>query len=100
MPGAGSYGALHVELVALAEPARDRRDQLGLPALGDVQESGRARPGVEVLVGAADRELGAGGAQADRQRAGRVREVPDESGRRAARQRAVTAARSSSAPVR
>ena len=44
--------------------------------------AGRARAGVEVLVGAADGQLRARAAQVDRHRAGGVREVPDQ--RRAA----------------
>ena len=51
--------ALHRELVALAEPAPDRRAQLRLALLRDVEVGGRAGAAVEVLVGAADRELDA-----------------------------------------
>ena len=80
--GVGVVAALHRELVALAEPAPDRRAQRRLALARHVEVAGRARPGVEVLVGAADGELGAGGAQADRDRARRVAEVPDQ--RRAA----------------
>ena len=83
--GVGVVAALHRELVALAEPAPDRRAQLRLALARDVEVAGRARPGVEVLVRAADGELRAGGAQADRDRAGRVAEVPDQ--RRAAPRR-------------
>ena len=49
----------------------------GWTSCADVQEGGRARAAVEVLVGAADGQLDAGVAQVDGQRARRVAEVPD-----------------------
>ena len=72
----GVVGALHRELLALAEPAPDRRLQLLLQLLAHVEERGRARAGVQVLVGAADRQLHAPFGQLDRHDADRVREVP------------------------
>ncbi len=80
-------GALHRELVALAEPAPDRRAQLRLELARHVQERRRSRPGVEVLVGAADGQLDAAPAQVDRDRAGRMAEVPDHAGAVRARRR-------------
>ena len=52
-------GGPHRELVALAEPALDRRAQLLLQLPAHVEERGRAGPGVEVLVRAADGEVDA-----------------------------------------
>ena len=40
-------------------------------------ERRRARPAVQVLVAAADREVGIDAVQVDRHRAGRMREIPD-----------------------
>ena len=56
----------HRELVALAEPALDRVAELGLELAPDVEEGGRAGAAVEVLVGAADREVDAGCLEVDR----------------------------------
>ena len=47
----------HLERVGAAQPAPDRRRERLLEALVDVEERGRAGPAVEVLVGAADREV-------------------------------------------
>ena len=96
--GLGVVVALHRELVALAEPALDRRAQPVLERGGDVEVGGRARAGVEVLVGAADRQLGA------RSRAARpAPRRPSGSGPRSAsrprsRAAAWSAGRSASAP--
>ncbi len=68
--------AVHGELVALAEPAPDRLAQARVQVPPHVQEGGRARSGVEVLVGAADGEIGTGRGQRYRYRAGRVAQVP------------------------
>src|SRR5918995_7408567 len=50
----------HGELLALGEPAPDRRAETLLELGADVEERGSARPGVEVLVRAADSKVGAG----------------------------------------
>ena len=49
-------------------------------ARGDGDEGGRAGSGVEVFVGAADREIGIGRGEIDGDCAGAVREVPDGEG--------------------
>ena len=81
-PAADARAALearaHLELVRLCEPALDRRSELVLELAPDVQERGRAGPAVEVLVRAADREVDAVRGEVDRDRAGRVREVPQD----------------------
>ena len=59
MPRLGLVVRPHRELVALAEPALDRRAQRVLQGSAHVEEGRRARAGVEVLVGAADGEVGA-----------------------------------------
>jgi hypothetical protein len=74
----GLVGPFHLELVALAEPALDRGAQAGLAVLSDVQVGGRARPSVQVLVGAAHRQLDAPPAQVHGHGAGRVAEIPDQ----------------------
>ena len=66
----------------MAEPARERLAQAlavhprGVPRMGP-DKGRRAGAAVEVLVAAADREVGAGGVQVERHGAGRVRQVPD-----------------------
>ena len=61
----------------MAHPARQRLPEaLGMPRMRP-HESGRAGAAVEVLVAAADGEVGIGALQIHRQRAGRMREVPD-----------------------
>ena len=59
-PGAISNGS------SPAQPAPDRLAQARLVLGADVQERRRARAAVEVLVGAADRQVGAGGVERDR----------------------------------
>ncbi len=61
----------------MAEPAGERLAGLLLPALGHEQEGRRARPAVQIFVAAADREIGPGGVQLDRERAGAVRQIPE-----------------------
>ena len=86
MPGCALEGRAHLELVALREPALDRRSELVLELAPDVEERGRAGAAVQVLVGAADREVDAvrvrGSTGID---AGGVRQVPQDerAGRRA-----------------
>jgi hypothetical protein len=59
------------------EPAPDRLAQLALQLSPDVAEGRRTRPAVEVLVGAADGEVGTGPGEVDRHRADRVGRVPE-----------------------
>ena len=80
--GRRPVGRRELERRGMAEPARERLAQtLAIHSRGVLRmrphEGGRARPAVEVLVAAADREIGAGAMQVDRHRAGRVSEVPD-----------------------
>ena len=79
IPGAGSYGRSMKNCSVLAEPALDRRAQRA-PAR-HVEVAGRARAGVEVLVGAADGVADAALVQLDRDRARRMAEVPDHRAR-------------------
>ena len=72
---------LHGELVPPAEPPPDRRPQLALMLGPHVEERGGARPAVQVLVRAADGEVGAGALQIDR-------DGPDSMGKVPQRQRA------------
>ena len=72
-----------IERRGVAEPARERLAQLlAVHARGVArmrpQERRRAGPAVQVLVAAADREVGIGAVQVDRHRARRVRQVPDD----------------------
>ena len=60
----------------MAHPARQRRPDAVDVRGRDVDEGRRPGSAVEVLVGAADREVGAGGAQVDRQRARRMGQIP------------------------
>ncbi len=64
------------EGVGVAEPAGQRVAARFLQVASDIEESRGARPAVEEFVAAADREVGAGGPQLDRQGAGAVGEVP------------------------
>ena len=82
MPVGRLVGRPHRELVALAEPALDRRAQPLLQVAAHVEERRRPRAAVEVLVGAAHGQVGAGVGQPDRHRADRVREVPEHAARR------------------
>ena len=68
----------HRELVLLREPAPDRRAQLPLEARADVEERGRPRAGVQVLVGAPDGQIGADRVEVDLDRTGRVAQVPED----------------------
>src|SRR6185437_11737524 len=70
----------HRELVALAEPAPDRLAQPVLQLAAYVEDRGGAWPGVDVLVGAADREVGTARVELDRHRADRVAQVPQHEG--------------------
>jgi hypothetical protein len=81
----GVVGTLHLELLALAEPALNRRAQPGLALGGDVEIGRRARSGIEVLVGASDGELDPPVPELDGDGAGGVAEVPDHRRRSAAR---------------
>jgi hypothetical protein len=62
----------HGELVALPEPALDRLPEPVLVLASHVQEGRRARPAVEVLVGAADGQVRAGALEIDGDRADSV----------------------------
>ena len=69
----------------VAHPAGQRRaGRLGM-LRRDIDEGRRAGSAIQIFVGAADREIGVGAGDIDRQRAGRMREVPD--GQRARRMR-------------
>jgi hypothetical protein len=70
----------HRELVALTEPPLDRGPQLLLEVAPHVEEGRRARAAVEVLVGAADGQVGVRGREPDRHGAGGVRQVPEHEG--------------------
>ncbi|CAB4901157.1 unannotated protein [freshwater metagenome] len=67
-------GRPHVELVAGAEPALQRLPEPVLQLAADVEERRRTRAAVEVLVGAAHRQVGRRQVHLDR--AGGVAEVP------------------------
>ena len=72
----------HQERVLGAHPALDRLGECVEVALGDVAVGRGARAAVEVLVGAADRQVGLPRVELDRHRAARVREVPQARARR------------------
>ena len=61
----------------MSEPARQRRSELRLQPLGDVEEGRRARAPVQELVAAADRQVRLRRAEPDRHGAGAVAEVPE-----------------------
>ena len=69
-------GRPHGELVLLAEPALHRLVQLFLQVSPDIEERGRPGAGVEVLVGAPDRQVGAAPVEVHRHRAGGVAQIP------------------------
>ena len=99
IPSAGSKLGRHPELLAMAEPAPDRLVQARLQFLAHVDERRRAGPAVQVLVAAADGEVGAARLQGHGHRAGRMAHVPEDQGPGRMRDR-VTSAMSSSAPER
>ena len=74
--GGGNVAVGEGERLGMAHPARQRRGEAVLPARRDVEIGGRAGAAVQIFVGAAHREVGAGAVQVDRDRAGRVAEVP------------------------
>ena len=91
---------LERERLGVAEPAGQRLARLLVPALGDEEEGGRPWPAVEVFVAAADREIGAGGVQLDRHRAGAVGQIPQRERAALRAPRAVRRAMSCSRPLR
>ena len=74
--GRGSVRRIERERPGVAEPAGDRLPDLLVPALGDEQERRRPGPAVQILVAAADRQIGAGGMEIDRQRRRRCARGP------------------------
>ncbi len=77
-PAAGAVVAVEGEGRLVAQPAgQGRASDLGVPR-GDVDEGRAAGAGVEVFVGAADREIGPAASDVDRQRAGGMGEIPDD----------------------
>ena len=104
MPGGRPVARRELERRRMAQPARQRLAQLlAVHARGVARmrpdEGRRAGAAVQVLVAAADREVGVGVVQGDRHRAGAVREVPDASAPAACAAR-VIAAMSCMRPVR
>ena len=71
-------GRSHRELLPLPEPAPDRRTQLLLQLPTHIEERGRAGTGVQVLVGAADREVDARRFELDRNDARGVAHVEQQ----------------------
>ena len=71
-----SVARLERERLGVSEPARDRRRGGSGEPRRCVEEGRAARAAVEVLVGAADREVDVTPEEVDGDRAGRVREVP------------------------
>ena len=69
-------GRPHRELVPLAEPALHRLVQLLLQVVTHVKERGGPGPGVEVLVGAPDRQVGAAPVEVHRHGAGGMAQIP------------------------
>ena len=61
----------------MAPPTRQRRPYRVLQVRAHIKEGGRARPSVEVFVGAAQREVGIGAGEIDGRGAGRMRKIPD-----------------------
>ncbi len=80
MPGAGRKRGLEGELVGVAEPSPQRRAQHLLQAAAHEQERRRPGPAVQVLVGAAHRQVGPGRRQVDRHHPCRVAEIPQHQG--------------------
>ena len=62
----------------MREPAGERLVERRQMPLGHIDMRGRAGPAVEELVAAADREIGAIRVEMQFDRAGRMREVPDD----------------------
>ncbi|CAM5359946.1 hypothetical protein SFUMM280S_03368 [Streptomyces fumanus] len=75
-PGGRGVRGRHPERLGVRVPPRQRRVEPVLHLPPHVQERGRAGPPVEVLVGAADRQVDAVLVQPDRQRARAVAQVP------------------------
>ena len=76
MPWRGRVARPHEERVGVAHPALDRLGELVLEAGVDVAEGGEPGAAVEVLVGAADGEVGVPLVEGDGHRAGGVAQVP------------------------
>ena len=70
----------HREHVGSAHPSLDRLSEAAVVALREVGERGRAGAAVEVLVGAADREVDLVLVEGDLDRPDRVAEVPEHEG--------------------
>ena len=66
--------------LGVAEPAAHRVGEQRLPALGHIEEGGRAGAAVEELVRAADRHVDIPGVELDRHRARAVGQVPTDQG--------------------
>ena len=82
MPLGGPVIVDEGEWLGMAHPALQRRMQLVLQPLGDVEEGRRAGAAVEIFVAAADREVAAAAVEVELDRPGAVRQVPDASARR------------------
>ena len=70
----------HFELLVLGKPALNWHTELCLHRLANVQPSWRTRAGVQVLVGAADREVDAPIVKAQVDRTNRVAGIPNHKG--------------------
>ena len=77
IPGGGPVAGLERERLGVAHPARERRVERVLVPARDERERRRARPPVQVLVAAADREVGPALARSTGTAPGAVREVEE-----------------------
>ena len=75
--GGGFVARTHLERLGAAQPALHRLAEPRQVRGGDVAEGGGAGPAVQVLVGAAHREVDAPRVEGERDGADRVREVPE-----------------------
>ena len=74
--GGRPVAGLEREGSRVAHPAGQGWDALGMVALRREQEGRGSRSAVEILVAAADREIGAAAIQVHRHGAGAVRQIP------------------------
>ena len=74
----GAVAVLEREGGGVAHPAGEGVGQRRLMALRDIGEGGSAGAAVEIFVGAADRHVGVGGGEIERDRADTVAQIPED----------------------
>ena len=75
--GGGAIGGCEIERVGMAEPAAQRLLEPALVARRGVEEGRCPRSAIQIFVAAANGKIDIAAFQIDRQRAGRMRQIPD-----------------------